>query len=200
MAGLLEMADREFRGIRDTLSDYEAKVSRQIIDPKAEIGLDRISLIAFVRQSPTVKQLDAHLARLFGGSRISPEVDKDGATVKMLNLAGIQAVGQLRSELESHRAGLIHYEELVCGRHCEVEEIESGLCLFHLAQILVVMKSGTNGLASAFKLLGFGQVGRELQFAREVAGFMAASGFLSQDSAGRSSRGSRSRSQRRREA
>jgi len=178
VAGLLEIADREFREIRDTLSDYETKVTKQIIDPKAEISLDRISLIAFVRQSATVKQLDAHMARIFGGSQISPTVDEDGATTKMLAIAGIKTVGQLRSELELHRARLIHYEEITCGQHCEVEEIESGLCLFHLSQILIVLKHGVNGLALAFKRLGYGPRGEELAYARDVVCDMGNSGFF----------------------
>ena len=188
VAGILEMADREFGEIRDVLSDYETRVKAEIIDPNAKINLDRISLTAFVRQSVTVKQLDSQLARIFGGSRISPMADEDGATVKMLAVAGIKTVGQLRSELELHRARLVHYEDIICGQHCDVEEIESGLCLFHLAQILIVLRHGTKGLALVFKKLGYGLPGRALADAREVASVMESSGFLNSKSGRRRSK------------
>jgi putative GTP pyrophosphokinase len=185
VAGLLEIADREFREIRDTLSDYENKVTKQIIDKKGEITLDRISLAAFVRQSATVKQLDAHLARLFGGSRLAPAVDEDGHTMKFLAAADVHSVGELRSELESHRARLIHYEEITCADHCNLEEIESGLCLFHLAQILIALRKGVNGLASVFKQYGFGPPGEELESAQEVVQAMKASGYSRVKTAGK---------------
>jgi len=177
VAGLLETADKEFREIRDTLSDYESMVSAQIVDPSAEISLDQVSLAAFVKQSMTVRQLDAHLAKGFGGSRVSTKVDEGGATVKMLAYAGILTIGQLRSELESQRTRLAKFEEIACGQHCKLDEIESGLCLFHLAQVLMVLKHGVEGLAAAFRRLGYVGGGGERAAAQEVANIAAASGF-----------------------
>jgi len=177
VAGLLEIADREFRGIRDTLSQYEMKISRQMIDPEAEIELDRVSFAAFVRQSETVKELDLHLAKLFGGSRIGEPVDEDGVTVKMLAAAGVRTVAQLRSKLEPLKERLIEYGEITCQSHCELDEIEGGLCLFHLAQILVALKGGENGLASAFEQFGIGPPGEEFASAQHVMRVMEASGI-----------------------
>lgn len=177
VAGLLEMADREFREIRNVLSEYESKVASQIEDQEIDMPLDRVSLTAFVRQSPAVAQLDKHLAELFGGARVSPVVDEDGSTVNFLAASGIRTVGQLRSEVELHRAQLARYEEIICNDHCELDEIESGLCLFHLAQILITVKKGPSALASLFAKFGYASTGTELLAANEAARAMKASGY-----------------------
>lgn len=62
VAGLLELADLEFSGIRNELAQYALAVPLQIKNAPAEVLIDAVTLEAFARSDQLVAELDRHIA------------------------------------------------------------------------------------------------------------------------------------------
>jgi ppGpp synthetase/RelA/SpoT-type nucleotidyltranferase len=75
LAGLLELADDTFVQIRDTLDDYESKISDQILKTPETVQIDQASLPTFVRQSEILIQIDNKISKGINASRDEHVVD-----------------------------------------------------------------------------------------------------------------------------
>ncbi|MDX2087050.1 MAG: hypothetical protein SFX73_04325 [Kofleriaceae bacterium] len=103
VASMLELADLEFVAIRDELAAYTNQLPRRIADGD-EVALDELALIAIVR-SNEVASLDYAIgARL--GHALSDDVFFPDYLLKMLQLAGLGTVGELRAALARHASKL----------------------------------------------------------------------------------------------
>ncbi len=104
IAGLLELADQEFVGIRRELDDYAGALPRRIESAAADVPLDHLSLVALL-DCAEVRAVDAAIAR---------DLDKPlGVTpffpdylLKMLAAAGVDTVAAARDGVRT-RAGAI---------------------------------------------------------------------------------------------
>ena len=90
VAGLLEIADREFVTIRNDLLDYEQKVLEQ--NPK-NILLDLVSITSLVTH-PAIEELDLKLAKLFS-KKISENVFYPNYLLKMLTNCGLKTLDDI---------------------------------------------------------------------------------------------------------
>ncbi|MCH8066367.1 MAG: hypothetical protein IIC90_11175, partial [Chloroflexi bacterium] len=66
LAGLLELADDEFRGIRKDLDAYAARVPAEIEQDPAVVRIDKVSLDAFIEHADVARALDQEIAELWG--------------------------------------------------------------------------------------------------------------------------------------
>lgn len=99
VAGLLELADLEFVAIRDELAAYATQLPRRIADGD-EVPLDQLALIAVVRGDEVAaldRAIGARLGRALGDDVFFPDY-----LLKMLQLAGLATVGELRAALARH--------------------------------------------------------------------------------------------------
>ena len=74
LAGLLEIADTEFQAIRDQQITYTARVGTQVKISLGNLLLDRISITAYISNSPTISDTDGKLAQVFR-TRLQAEND-----------------------------------------------------------------------------------------------------------------------------
>jgi ppGpp synthetase/RelA/SpoT-type nucleotidyltranferase len=65
LAGLLEIGDQEFKGIRDELKKYEARVPEEIREKPSQVEIDDLSLKAFVRSNGPYRELVSAMAETF---------------------------------------------------------------------------------------------------------------------------------------
>jgi len=97
LSGLLELADKEFLGIRNSLSKYKDYVSSNINKDDEEILLDKISFVEFVNTNQQLKQLNQKIAEICGGDLI--EYDYPEKFLQYFQLLEIKTVRELNSAL-----------------------------------------------------------------------------------------------------
>jgi putative GTP pyrophosphokinase len=98
LSGLLELADKEFLGIRNSLSEYKKYVSSNINNHDEEILIDKISLIEFINTNQQLKQLNQQIADICGSNLI---IDDDYVEniLLFLQLLDIKTVRDLNTAL-----------------------------------------------------------------------------------------------------
>ncbi|MEU2167916.1 GTP pyrophosphokinase family protein [Micromonospora chersina] len=69
LAGLLELADIEFTRIREDVSNYEETVEAAVRDRRLDAAIDRESINAYVKESSTIRDLEAQLVQATNLSR-----------------------------------------------------------------------------------------------------------------------------------
>lgn len=104
IAGLLEIADKEFNQIRGELAKYKADAQAQITD---EVFLDReldgVILEVIINSNPFVKRLNQHIVKLFHSTLGNVANNEDYvSTINRLNWVGIKTVQQLNDALAQY--------------------------------------------------------------------------------------------------
>lgn len=117
LAGLLEVADKEFQEIRDFLETYRAKVEAEISE-KSDYGtpdceLDAVVLEAVLKTKPNFQELNRRIGEIAGMKIRVPAKQKDkqdyyGGTLQKLNCLGISTTAQL-DQLAERGADLASY-------------------------------------------------------------------------------------------
>ena len=117
LAGLLEIADKEFQEIRDFLETYREKVEAEISE-KSDYGtpdceLDAVVLEAVLKTKPNFQELNRRIGEIAGMKIRVPAKQKDkqdyyGGTLQKLNCLGISTTAQL-DQLAERGADLASY-------------------------------------------------------------------------------------------
>jgi len=103
LAGMLELADREFVAIRDELVDYERSLPRRIA-ARDDVPLDGLALGALVT-SADVEPLDRAVADAFGAP-LGELVFFPDYLLRMLLATGLATVADVRAALTVHAAAI----------------------------------------------------------------------------------------------
>ena len=101
LAGLLEIGDQEFRGIRDELKGYEARVPEEVRTRPSQVEIDDLSLRAFVHSNGPFFQLVKAMAETYGLHIVPTTGDlKDYAT--QLRSVGLTTIDELNDAVISN--------------------------------------------------------------------------------------------------
>lgn len=120
LAGMLEIADREFQSLRDELREYERGVPEKIEKDPQSVEIDKASLSAFVENSPLVKRADEAIASSIGATVLEWSEHRTDAWERLYSaflermVAGLRAlrVGTIRSletQLLQHESGIVNF-------------------------------------------------------------------------------------------
>jgi len=136
LAGVLELADDEFLGVRRELDAYAREVPGKIAASPGDVTVDKISLWEFVRASRTVAELNKGLARAASAIPAQPYGEFIAAAADMLPAVGVSDIGELASALEARKQKVLELgrQRLGAGRYVE---IPLGLCLLYLIAIML---------------------------------------------------------------
>lgn len=162
LAGLLELADREFSGIRNRLAAYERQVISSIKKHPEKVLIDKASLKAFVGHDPTVPALDRRL-----GEALGVPVRDSGAELldwyaAELQVVGLTTIGQLRDDLTTNADAIIRYGKAWTADapswHGPIRSLGSAVCMMYLILIRAI-ESGDQAVAE--KVVSDVRVGKE---------------------------------------
>jgi putative GTP pyrophosphokinase len=147
LAGLLEIADSEFMRLRDELRGYTIEVQSAIVKTPDQVGLDDVSLRMFVETDRDLNALEKKMADFVGATLELQPIENLAA---QLRYAGIDTIGKL-SETLRDRTDLVlrQWEARVSGE--SRNQLGRGIGLFHLFQVLVVLRGGSQELSIAFE-------------------------------------------------
>lgn len=148
VAGLLELADDEFVGLRNGIRDYADSVALEMDESPKSIQLDATSLSIFVESNPTVDKLDKELAELFHATKL--EAYEASIELQMLQHAGIKTIEELNEALDNNINSVPKFCELWISGSVS-DTISKGLSLFYLGYILVAQLDNVEKEKSALK-------------------------------------------------
>lgn len=107
LAGLLEIADKEFISLRNELTEYEYSVSEQLVEKPQVVPIDKVSLKAFKSSNETLREIDHAIAEA-AGANLSPRSDdyfeKD---VFELNYLNVITIADLEILLQENKEKII---------------------------------------------------------------------------------------------
>jgi putative GTP pyrophosphokinase len=99
LAGLLELADSEFVGIRNDLESYEKTIQEKLPTEPENIDIDVITIQEYIKSSKTVKDLEEKVVKL--ANLVLEPLGKDSALrlVTGLQYFGLNSISELETEL-----------------------------------------------------------------------------------------------------
>lgn len=110
LAGLLELADSEFRVIRDDLREHQTIVASAVASNSLQVGLDQAALKAFLESSDVLRDLTKRITRAVGA--ILEDVPADAAAryyVDALARVGIETIEDLNKRLVQHSDAIVAF-------------------------------------------------------------------------------------------
>ena len=136
LAGLLELADVEFKEIRKELTAYEKDLPSKIEHEPADVDIDKISLRMFIGSSPIVKALDQEILDAVNASSLEmtpdPTLESD---IKRLARLNIRTIQQLDQALSSQSDKIIRFSKHWL-RGLTYPSMISGISLLYLLYVL----------------------------------------------------------------
>lgn len=140
LAGLLELADQEFRTVRDEIGRYERDLPKLVIEEPQTVELDKPSLEAYVKLGDLPKNIDQRIAEAAGGI-----LDDDPAidyALTRLSWLGIKNLAQVEDFLCKFADPVIGFAtDFLTPNDTSDNKIPRGMSVFYLAYILVGQRS-----------------------------------------------------------
>ncbi len=172
LAGLLEIGDSEFAHIRDDLAAYAERVTEDIQERPSSVGLDDVSLNAFITNDPTLIQLDKQIVEYLGAA-LRDEYNFQ-FLADVLRYAGIQTIEQLQTALETRKEFILkQYKSRVAVG--EYETVSPGIGIFHLFEVLLAERGDVKEMEEAFRKFNIGGPEGYAESAAEVFNAIRAS-------------------------
>jgi putative GTP pyrophosphokinase len=134
LAGLLELADKEFSEIRDDLLKYEDEVEGQIERDPSLVSIDKVSLTSFLKTNELVRQISLAITALCGAqikdaTAVDIEVDK-------LYYFNIVTISELERSLMLHKDQIIKFaKKWLPGE--QIKWLGIDIAIFYLEYILL---------------------------------------------------------------
>lgn len=134
LAGLLELADKEFIQIRNDLRKYEECVDEEIERDPSLVSIDNVSLISFIR-TKKIRTLDLKIGAMCGAQITDKNKDLD-SDVEQLNYFDIVTISDLERILEQNKDKIIKFAKKWIGdsKHAS---LSSGISIFYLKYVLL---------------------------------------------------------------
>ncbi len=155
LAGLLEIADDEFIGIRDELLEYERDLEERILNNPTEVLIDRVSLMTLINIDTEIRELDNTLAN-YSEIRIEDiPIDYVDARVKELQYIGLKTIKDLKLAIKDRHDTIMKLFK-IRAKVPTVDSLYRGVTLYYLTQILVAEKGDSSTVAKRLADLKIG--------------------------------------------
>jgi ppGpp synthetase/RelA/SpoT-type nucleotidyltranferase len=164
LAGLLEIGDSEFTLIRNDLAAYAEHVTEDIQERPSSVGLDDVSLKAFIASDPTstylAKEIAAHV-----GATLEDEPNFQ-FLAEIVKYTGITTIEELQTALDTRKEFILkQYKSRV--EKGKYATLNPGIGIFHLFEVLLAEKGDVKELQKAFQKFNIGR-GDYAQAAEQV--------------------------------
>lgn len=137
LAGLLEIADKEFVETRTKLRDYAAQVSEQIGKDDSEVLIDRVSIQAYIDSSAVLKNVNRKLADISHSAYKEETIQDVSFTLKKLEIMGISRIWELDELLKANMSTILAIgKNLLNKNYGGLAFIDNTIGLFYLCYAL----------------------------------------------------------------
>ena len=153
LAGLLEIADDEFRRLRDELTTYAKDVPKQIEEAPQDVALDDVSLASYIASSALLDRVDSQMAAHVNRPL---ELAKWDQLASSLGQVGITTIEELANALEQYKKVILAQwkDRVTESTFGKKNTVRRGIAIFHLWQVMAVESGGPDELIRVFRLAG----------------------------------------------
>ena len=143
LAGLLELADKEFIGIRDKLKKYRKSVSKDMESHLSDFLVDNVSVAVYIEKQENIKQLDLSIA-IAVNSQLSDECDDIYFTVRNLHAAGLETIKGIDDTIVQNADLCVALAKKLINPGDASYKIPRGRGLFFLCYAVLVRREDVN--------------------------------------------------------
>jgi GTP pyrophosphokinase len=149
LAGILELADEEFQGIRKSLEKYGKDLVSEIATTPDRVMIDRDSLLSYISTGEAVKTMDAKICALNMQRTIKP-IDKEYIERHVLRLRElkIETIAKLQDAFERNSGAVVSFAE--SWMHNSSFPIPSSVSIYFLILLLAAQRFSDVELEDAF--------------------------------------------------
>ncbi|MFJ8064886.1 GTP pyrophosphokinase family protein [Psychrobacillus sp. NPDC096426] len=148
IAGLLELADIEFKRIRDELEDYTEEVKNKIIDEKYDLLIDSVTFKEFLLNSDTVNRIGLKLLHLVNSNaHVLYEDTPLESTLDKLNFLKINSISQLDNLLNEKESDIVSFADAwftkrdLKSKYENINGVPIDISSFYLSLVLLAEKN-----------------------------------------------------------
>jgi ppGpp synthetase/RelA/SpoT-type nucleotidyltranferase len=172
LAGLLEIADAEFMGLRNQISSYQLHVSQTINTAPGQILVDHDSLKAFVSNNALVFEVDTEIAQLLDVPLTDGFVDLD-FPLRIFDFLGHKTIESLALVLSGSRHQIVRFADKLLhrpdpNRETPIAAFGRGISLLYLAYCLILKTVPEAKIAELLDRVGFRPYDGNHDLAREL--------------------------------
>lgn len=163
LAGVLEVADDEFRRLREDLEAYAARVGAEITQDPSKVQIDKDSLIAYLIQDEHAVQLNAQMAA-YEEREVDAKVGESYAErlVVWLTHAGLETIQDVQKAVEDEADLMLEHLKLRSSIHKQPKShLPKGYVLFHLGLVLLARGGDPGQITEGFQKTGWSVIDNE---------------------------------------
>jgi putative GTP pyrophosphokinase len=147
VAGLLELADIEFVGIRDELARYGGEVAQRIEHEPSTVLLDAVSLESFRQTDQTVGDLDRAIAKQIGGSL--GDWNLQAPLITGFEALGLSTIEGVRTALQARQLLILNFVDAWASKGTR-RRISHGVSLYYLLLVLLAERGDPELVSKSF--------------------------------------------------
>jgi putative GTP pyrophosphokinase len=159
LAGLLEIADAEFMGVRDEMRGYRRNLPQPLNSVETQTPLDLDSMKVFIEQSPVVIELDQRIAATIGVPVIGQMLES-GFAFRVLNYLGVNAIESVHAMLSISADRIVRFAKIWLSRpdplQAPLDSLPRGISLYYLAfDLILKTQESRQKTAEVLRSVGF---------------------------------------------
>lgn len=167
LAGLLEIADQEFKQIRRHLKEYEKNIFTQIKVAPEAVTIDKVSLGAFLANNAVLTRINQRIAQKMEHCEIyqSEEVGIESMILK-LDYVQIRTMAELNSFLVKEEEKVVFFAQKMLANM--YDELPDTIAIYYLCYALVGKSGSEDVVYQYLKNFGIGDEGSRRGKAQEI--------------------------------
>lgn len=150
LAGLLEIADDGFTGLRRNIRAYEALVDKKIEGDSKELRIDAVSIKALIDSDPTLKETDSLMASIAGTNVVPSRTTAIEILVQAAATLNFTSIGELKEAIARDAVRLRCLVEHYWEKTFKVD-VPSGNGLYYFLLLRALDEGGIQRAAEIFK-------------------------------------------------
>ena len=144
IAGLLEIADKEFNQIRQELAEYKNNVQTQIQDEDfLNRELDAIILQVMIKSNEKILSINAYISNLIKQPLVDVTNNDFKSTIHELNYLGITTVRQLNNALNTFSSATMKIASKILKNYPPSNSLKQTIALFYLCYAILLSTANT---------------------------------------------------------
>ncbi len=183
LAGLLEVADKEFLGIRENLKDYSAKVSEIIATKPDEVLIDAVSLRKFIETNKELQIINQTIADYDKGWIEQSPDNQIIRCANELSYVGLKTIEDIENNLKKFKDDVLAFAfKLISVKEDNIfdRSMRDTIGIFYLCYIILGVNFSVAGIVEYLNDADIGEdseIGRE-DFAEEIIEFCRTRGLI----------------------